>query len=190
MPVEPLDPSRPAAAGALPDGYLVRPAVAADVARLTAIELAAGALFRDVGMDDIAADEGQDPATLEAAAIDGRLWVAEADGEPVGYALVVDLDGEHHLEQLSVDPAHGRRGLGAALVAAADRWAAGLGGRSLTLCTFSDVPWNRPYYERLGFVVVDEAALSPALLAVRAHEAADGLDPATRVVMRRPVGAG
>jgi hypothetical protein len=47
------------------------------------------------------------------------------------------------------------------------------------------VPWNAPYYARLGFRVVEPAALTPALVELLAVEAAHGLDPAQRVVMRR-----
>ena len=33
-------------------------------------------------------------------------------------------------------------------------WAAGNGYASVTLTTFRDVPWNMPFYERLGFRVI------------------------------------
>lgn len=45
------------------------------------------------------------------------------------------------------------------------------------------MPWNAPYYARLGFTVVTD--LTPGLLAIRAREAALGLDAWPRVVMRR-----
>ena len=31
----------------------------------------------------------------------------------------------------------------------------------ITLSTFRDVPWNRPFYERRGFRVVDPGGLPP-----------------------------
>jgi GNAT superfamily N-acetyltransferase len=108
-------------------------------------------------------------------AVDGR-------DDPIGYARMELVGGEPHLEQLSVDPRHGRRGVGTALLDAAQAWA---GGRPVTLTTFADVPFNRPYYERRGFAVVPEEEWTPALRALVAEEATHGLDPATRVVMRR-----
>jgi len=60
------------------------------------------------------------------------------------------------------------------------------GFESVTLTTFRDVPWNMPFYERLGFEVVPTPALSPALRAVVDDETRRGLDPIRRVVMRRP----
>jgi hypothetical protein len=58
----------------------------------------------------------------------------------------------------------------------------------VTLTTFRDVPWNRPFYERRGFEVIGEEALTPALRARREAEHEElGLDRDLRVVMRRRV---
>ena len=151
---------------------------------MAGIERSAGELFRGIGMDDIANAEPPALAAYEEARMAGQLWVATCRGEVVGYVLALQLDGQAHLEQLSVDPAHSRRGLGAALVGTVTAWASALGAPDVTLTTFRDVPWNGPYYERFGFEVVDETGWTPALQAVRAHEAAEGLDVSSRVIMR------
>jgi hypothetical protein len=57
----------------------------------------------------------------------------------------------------------------------------------MTLMTFRDVPWNRPYYERLGFRVVDEPQLTNGPRELQAHEAALGINRWPRVAMRRRV---
>lgn len=64
-------------------------------------------------------------------------------------------------------------------------WSAEKGLPSVTLTTFRDVPWNAPYYERLGFTVVE--SLSSALQVLIDDQATWGLDPSLRVVMRREV---
>ncbi len=64
------------------------------------------------------------------------------------------VDGEGLLDEVAVAPAHGRRGIGRALVDEVVAWAAAGGFPSVTLATFRDVPWNAPYYEKLGFEVV------------------------------------
>lgn len=116
----------------------------------------------------------------------GRLWVALADQVPVGFAhVVVREPGVAHLEELDVHPEHGRRGLGRWLVATVCAWAAEHGYGAVTLTTFRDVPWNRPFYERVGFVVVPPSEISPAMLALVVEEYRRGLDPQRRVVMRR-----
>ena len=166
----------------------MRLAVAGDVAALAAIEVAAGARFRAIGMDGVADDPPIDEAVLAAAAAEGRLWVAVTDGTVVGYALAVDLGGDAsrpHLEQVSVVPEASGRGIGAALVEAVAAWARGR-GPMLTLSTFRDVAWNGPWYASLGFAPVEEPELDEALLAARAHEAEAGLDVDARWFMARP----
>ncbi len=75
--------------------------------------------------------------------------------------------------------------MGRALVAYAADCARDRGLAGLTLTTFTDVPWNAPYYERLGFRRLAAAELTPGLRRIRAAEAAHGLDRWPRVCMRR-----
>jgi GNAT superfamily N-acetyltransferase len=97
------------------------------------------------------------------------------------------VDGALHIEQVSVHPRAARRGVGRALLAhAADR-AREEGLTALTLTTFTEVPWNAPYYARLGFRPLREADLTPGLRAIRATEAGHGLDRWPRVCMRKPL---
>jgi GNAT superfamily N-acetyltransferase len=104
---------------------------------------------------------------------------------PVGFALVEMLAaGRPHLEEIDVHPDHGRRGVGAALVRAVCAWARSAGYEDITLTTFRAVPWNMPFYQRLGFEEIRDDALRPELVAVVRDETARGLDPGGRVVMR------
>jgi hypothetical protein len=64
------------------------------------------------------------------------------------------------------------------------RWAEERGYLAVTLTTFRDVPWNMPFYARLGFEEIPAATLTPALRSVLEDEARRGLDPARRVAMR------
>jgi GNAT superfamily N-acetyltransferase len=156
------------AGAAAPRSGRTRLARAEDLTDLRRIELAAGALFATVGMDDVAGDE---PASLEVLAGyqgDGRAWVSVGDDDrPVGYALAFELDGAGHLEQLSVDPAAGRQGRGRELVEVVAAWARGRGLAGVTLSTFLDVAWNAPYYRTLGFGVLAEHELTPGLVTLR-----------------------
>ncbi|WP_321476108.1 GNAT family N-acetyltransferase [uncultured Paludibaculum sp.] len=128
--------------------------------------------------------ETTDHDTFADAVREGRLWVALSGNRPVGFALVKMIgSGLPHLEEIDVDPPHGRRGLGTALVRTVCDWAAASGSATLTLTTFRAVPWNLPFYARLGFVEVPFSTLSPELAAIVAEEAHRGLDPATRAVM-------
>ncbi len=105
--------------------------------------------------------------------------------------MLVDLvDGCAHVEQLTVHPEEQGAGVGRALLEQVREWAVDTGRPAITLTTFRDVPWNRPLYEHLGFRVLAQDEIGPELRAVRDHESATGLDPATRVCMRRPIAAG
>jgi GNAT superfamily N-acetyltransferase len=125
-----------------------------------------------------------DSRAFADAARDGRLWVALFGDAPVGFALVEMLtDDLPHLDEVDVEPSHARRGLGTALVRTACEWTAAGGFSMLTLTTFRTVPWNLPFYARLGFEEIPGSLLPPALAAVVADEAARGLDPQRRAVM-------
>lgn len=164
----------------------IRPARPADAARLQDIEHAAGRLFSEIDMPEIARMPPRPLAQLVQAAEAGALWCASIGDQLVGFALIArTADGTVHLEELSVDPAYGRRGIGTELVQHVERAMAAQGFPTLTLSTFRDVPWNAPWYQRLGYRILAETDLTPPLHALRRGEAALGLDPTTRVIMQK-----
>jgi len=166
-------------------GVTIRAARVEDIETLRDIERRAGARFRDVGLGHIADAEPFSADELTAFIDAGRAWVA---GEaPYGYAVATVVDGDGHLEQISVEPSRQGTGIGRALVDQVGDWARNIGATALTLTTFTDVPWNRPLYEHLGFVVIPEQEIRPELRAVREHEAELDLDPEQRVCMRLPL---
>jgi GNAT superfamily N-acetyltransferase len=103
---------------------------------------------------------------------------------------VDSVDGAAHIEQVSVQPDDARRGIGRALIERAGEWARDRGLSALTLTTYVEVPWNGPYYERLGFRYLTAAEETPGLRAIRAHERAAGLDAWPRACMRRALRKG
>lgn len=178
---------------------LIRPATQAELPALQDIERAAGEPFRAIGMAAIADDEPPALDLLEGFRRTGRAWVAVAPGgedpggtgaggtSPLAYLISEVVDSAEHIEQVSVHPDAAHRRIGRALIEhAADR-AREQGLTALTLTTFADVPWNAPYYARIGFRPLADAELTPGLRKIRAHEAELGLDRWPRVCMRREV---
>jgi GNAT superfamily N-acetyltransferase len=164
--------------------YCIAPARVRDIAALGAIERAAASMLEGHAPEEVIEEVTEDSEFLEAQRA-GLLWVGLFDDEPVGFALVSMLGhGLPHLEEIDVHPQHGRRGIGAALVRAVCEWASRVGHVEVTLTTFRSLPWNMPFYTRLGFREVPPDELSPELCAVVEDETARGLDPAGRVVMR------
>ena len=164
--------------------YAIRPALEHELPLLPELERRAGRRFAH--FEELAGlPEDLSPLEeLEEAHQAGRVWVAAADsGELVGFAYAAVIDGCCHLEELDVLPEYGRLGIGTALVRAVREHANRAGHRGVTLTTFRDVPWNAPFYRRLGFVVVDPEDLTPGLAAAVADEARRGLPVELRVAM-------
>jgi len=165
----------------------IRLARAEDLPFLAGIEDAGDTLFgeRFGAVDWPAASPGE-----ERAAEPGILLVAAADdGTVVGFTHVLELDGHWHLEQIAVDPAHGRQGIGAALLEATHGELVVRGAREVTLTTYADVPWNAPFYARHGYVELDP--LPERLEPMRATELRMGMDRhGRRVAMVRDLTGG
>lgn len=166
----------------------IRPARRSDLPLLQDIERAAGEPFRALGMARVADDDPPPLEALDRYREAGRAWVTTGpDDRPLGYLIADPVDGAAHIEQVSVHPSAARRGLGSALLDHVACWAATGGLNALTLTTFTHVPWNAPYYVRLGFRVLTESGLTDGLRRIRAEEAEHGLDRWPRVCMRRDV---
>jgi GNAT superfamily N-acetyltransferase len=164
------------------DSYVVRRARPDDLALLPAIEQAAAAQFRATPYADLA---DFDLASAEVNLENDYVWVvADSHDQPVGFVIVHLFDTSVHLHELDVHPQHARQGLGRRLIETIADWARERSAVALTLTTFGDVPWNGPYYARLGFRILDATSLSPALQAVWQEEAAAGLPMEHRICMQ------
>jgi GNAT superfamily N-acetyltransferase len=156
---------------------------------LRGIERDAARAFAAIGMPEIAFDEPFSIVELEVFRSAGRAWVTvDAQDRPLAYLLSALVDDCARVEQVSVSPAHGRRGLGAALIDHLQAHAAAANRPAVTLTAFRDVAWNAPYYARLGFVVIGPSDQGPELRALIEHETSSIPTDAPRVAMRRPVG--
>lgn len=170
------------------DPISIRSARAEDLLALGPLELLAAARFADSLHPYAQALPPFDPGELGELQRAGTVWVAvTADDRPVGFAIGGWLGDEPYLHELDVAPAYARRGIGRALIARVAAWANSGGHAALLLSTFVDVPWNAPYYARLGFETIPVEAYTPALHAQRARDAAAGLRVASRVIMRAPL---
>jgi GNAT superfamily N-acetyltransferase len=157
-----------------------------DVGRLQAIQLAAGDSFRDVGMPSVADSPPLPAESLSGYRQAGRAGVAaDEHDEPAGFVVADVVDGCAHIEQVSVHPAHAGHRIGAMLLDHVAGWAAEHGLHALTLITFRGVPWNAPYYERLGFRELAPDEVTPGLAKLIAAESGRGLNTSARVCMRR-----
>src|SRR5262245_34090737 len=163
-----------------------REARVGDIPSLIAIERAASEMFRSLSMDFVADDDPGSPAELAPYIRGHRAFVSTGECDaPVAYIILDLVDGAAHIEQVSVHPDHARQGIGRTLIERADEWARERNLRSLTLTTYVDVPWNAPYYKRLGFRNLPLDEETQGLRTIKERERAAGLEVWPRTTMSR-----
>lgn len=167
----------------------IRAATDEDIAVLPALQVAAGAAFRGLGMDVVADGPPPPVVDLHRARTTGDLLVAVRQEKVVGFVRTTVLDASLHVVQLSVAPDHQRRGIGRSLMRAAERSAASRGFARMTLTTFRDVPFNGPFYARLGWVELAAESVTAGLAAEREDGRRAGLDRWPRIAMGKAVSA-
>ncbi len=172
----------------LPFGITITGAEASDVPALVMIDRAASTLFESTGLIDSAALDDTVPANVLEQALDaGHVFVArQNNGQPVGFTLTSQRDGSLYLDQVSVHPDFGQRGIGRALVLRILNDAEDRRLPDVTLSTFRDLPWNGPFYASLGFKEIPRSKLSPFMFEIEEAQSAF-MDIAARCFMRRKV---
>ncbi|MEO0534387.1 MAG: GNAT family N-acetyltransferase [Cyanobacteria bacterium P01_A01_bin.123] len=172
-------------------GYEIRQAVPDDVTVLPEVERNAATLFLpyldELGLTSEMLTHVNSIADFEAAQQAGHLWVAvEPNGQIVGFAMVLEISGYAHLEELDVLPTYGQRGLGSALVKTVCNWAKVAGYPAVTLRTFRDPPWNGPFYLGQGFQVIESSQLSAEHVELETSEERHGLRTKYRITLIYP----
>ncbi|MGB0920139.1 MAG: GNAT family N-acetyltransferase [Alphaproteobacteria bacterium] len=159
---------------------LIRPE---EVDLLPKMERAADQRFIDAGYFS-EADIGPGDFQVERYREGGPTWMAVDERDsPMGFIHMGRLPQGPHIEELSVLPEHGRKGVGTALLHHVLDLAREANEFAVTLATDIHVPWNAPYYEKIGFEAVSPMALGREYLDLRAAEAAKNLNPNTRQIM-------
>jgi predicted N-acetyltransferase YhbS len=171
---------------ALKLGYRIRPARVKELPLLSQIEQSAARLFLDTPYAFLVNDEPLSLDFVQQQFRAGRVWVAVDCHEiVVGYAIAREVDNTLYLQQIDVEPEHGRRGIGSAFVKTVCDWATQQGYAIVSLSNFRDLPWNAPFYSKLGFHPVDEAELTTGFQQIRCKEFEAGLPISDRVIMHR-----
>lgn len=163
--------------------YAIQDATPEQLSLLNAIEMAAATIFPQGAIPEHILSDKMPLHILQAAMAAKMLWVAlNAEGAPVGYALLQIIDGVALLAQLDVHPAHGQRGIGTALVHRVIKQVHDAGLPELYLTTFSHVRWNAPFYQKLGFNILAAEEHPPFIINILQKERSRGLH--NRVAMQ------
>ncbi|MEM7005987.1 MAG: GNAT family N-acetyltransferase [Pseudomonadota bacterium] len=173
------------------DGYHIRFAEQRDIPALIAADRAASELFRPTGLipdmgtipESIPADE------LSQAIEDGMIIAVSDDQGAIGFAMSRIQGDLLYLDQVSVDPEHGQKGLGKVLMFHVFALAEDHKLSGVALSTFRDLPWNGPFYRNLGFRELPRKKLEDWMLEIEATQA-ESMDVSQRCFMMRPVRRG
>lgn len=164
----------------------IRPTTLNDIAALPAIERAAAGRFRDFPALAWLADGEVISAEQHLGYVErGLSWLALANDQPVGFILAEAHPSSLFIVELSVDLDWQGKGIGRQLITCVADHARRKGLTALTLTTFRDVPWNAPFYARLGFEKM--TTLTPELRRKREEETAHGFAYETRCAMHLPL---
>lgn len=167
----------------------IRLASADEIHKVAPLEQAAGEVFRTIGMDAVADDPPIAESILLQAVEEQRLWFAVEYGVLKAYLLGDFLPQSLHIEQVTVHPDAARRGLGALMIESVSADPRSRERGLITLTSFANVPWNAPYYERIGFLDIAESEWPEGVAEKVAAERESGLAAWPRVVMQRVIPA-
>ncbi|CAJ49207.1 GNAT family N-acetyltransferase [Bordetella avium] len=164
---------------------IVRLALAHEAPLLPAIEISAAQAFRAIDTLSWLADSP--PMSIEQhrrRIACSTCWLAlDAAHRPVGFLSAERHKNDLHIHELSVMQAMQGQGMGRRLIEAAQHYARAHRLRCVTLTTFIDLPWNAPFYARLGFQIETDDGLDPRLAAILSEESKHGFTPGSRCAM-------
>lgn len=158
-----------------------------ETALLSVVERSAARRFQIVPGLEWVAESGVLSEVLHLDCIrGGTCWVAVDEHDiPVGFLSAEAVAGrELYIHEMSVSEAFQGHGIGRALLEAAIEWATIHQMAALTLTTFRAVPWNAPFYSRIGFKVLSASGLDERLSALLRKEIEEGFAQGTRCAMR------
>lgn len=175
----------------LPEGYTITAGKVDDIPALIAVDKAASALFGSTGLLQPEALSDHVPAEVFEREIPaGNVFVARNQhGWAVGFGLVRKRGSGLYLDQVSVHPDHGQKGIGRALVIRVLSEAENRKFPHVSLSTFRDVAWNGPFYASLGFKEIPQDKLERYMVEIEDAQK-PFMDVTKRCFMRRKVRRG
>ncbi|WP_426201573.1 GNAT family N-acetyltransferase [Pseudomonas sp. TWP3-1] len=164
---------------------IIRLAQPEDAQLLPAIEISAAQAFRMI--DELSWLAESPPMSIERHSqliALSTCWVAlDAENRPQGFLSAERHGSDLHIYELSVMQSMQGQGTGRRLIEAAKDYARSNRLGFVTLTTFTNVPWNAPFYSRAGFQIRATTDLDQRLAGILREEYNHGFAPESRCAM-------
>lgn len=166
--------------------FTIRKARNEDIPLLGPVERSAAEIFRSVNLDFLSDGPTMDESLLSKMTNSNHLWVAvDKSDQPIGFAGGEDIDGNFHVAEVSVTQHAQGKGVGKSLMTELIRQAKEEGYTTITLTTYRDLPWNGPWYNKMGFLEVKVDEMGQEYSKMLDSEAHHGHDMNLRCIMRK-----
>ncbi|WP_273827630.1 GNAT family N-acetyltransferase [Providencia rettgeri] len=163
----------------------IRLATSADAKYLPAVEASAGQAFTSIEKYKwLAEGDGQTEQDHLDCIAEQLEWVAVNDsGELIGFINAESHHDSLFICEVSVCQQWQGQGLGKQLIKQVLDAALARNITTVTLTTCRDVPWNAPYYQRLGFEILNKSQLTDTLRDILQYEIDAGFQATDRCAM-------
>ncbi len=111
------------------------------------------------------------------------LWVITHKTDKIGFLCARLLDGQPHIEEFSIDFDYQGNGYGKIFLNFFRGWARKSEYKYISLTTDKIIPWNAPYYSRLGFQEIHPDEIMPELSLTLAKDIEKIPKPENRIAM-------
>lgn len=168
--------------------FSIRPARLSDIRLLGEVERSAAQIFRSANLHSLADGPTVDTEFLAAMARSQHLWLAvNRNDEPIGFVGGENIESNFHLVEISVAQPYQGRGVGKILMGQMIEEVRRMGYKAITLTTYRNLPWNGPWYARMGFNEVRIVDMPPEYWKVWQIETQHGFNMSTRCLMRMKI---
>jgi predicted N-acetyltransferase YhbS len=173
---------------------VIRTGRPSDMSAIRDVERSVAAMARGTIMDFPANIAPNHQADLVTAIERGLMWVAQPDApgldgaapdeiRAIGFLFAERFPEGLYLRELAVATTAQRQGHGRALMLASLDHARARGERRAMLTTQRNLPWNAPFYAKLGFRIVENDDIPIEARRRLVRQFTTGFDPATRCAM-------
>jgi len=111
------------------------------------------------------------------------LWIAAEKEDIVGFLAATTIDNALHIQEVSVAFEHQGKSIGRALLEAVTLETKNRQYPYVSLTTDRTIPWNKKFYERVGFKEISLNECLPGLSRILIHDKKHSPVPEDRIAM-------